>query len=156
MMLQVSPNLWSCMPTAFAMAFGQTVSTVIKCLKHDGSEILWPKNPEPYNRRGFHVQEFVDLGVCNNFAVLVIESKCMLHSMNENDARQVYSLLTTNDYLKRYNGVLLGIINGSYHAAYLHDRKVYDPNGTIYDFDPLDWTIHIFCPVIKLEAGIKS
>ena len=42
MILQRSPNAWSCMPTAFAMAVNAPVEDLILSIGHDGSEKTWP------------------------------------------------------------------------------------------------------------------
>lgn len=73
MLPQKSPNKWSCLPTAAAMALEIEVSTVIGWIGHDGSEITHAGMPEPLNRRGFHPQELIEMCLCDNIAVTPID-----------------------------------------------------------------------------------
>lgn len=75
MIQQEQPNAWSCLPTAFAMAMGVNINTFIAELGHDGSEIVpaWRDNPEPYNRKGFHIQEMIRKAFELDFFVIQIQ-----------------------------------------------------------------------------------
>ena len=60
MQLQKQPNKWSCLPTSFAIVLNCPVQEIFDYLGHDGSEIIWPENKDPFNRRAFHIQEMID------------------------------------------------------------------------------------------------
>lgn len=53
------PNQWSCFPTALAIITGHPVKYIIDLIGHDGSEIIYPNMPEPFNRRAFVDDEIV-------------------------------------------------------------------------------------------------
>jgi hypothetical protein len=61
MHLEVKPNRWDCLATSFAMALNITTDEFHRLAGHDGSEILFPLRPEPQCRRGFHIQEAVNV-----------------------------------------------------------------------------------------------
>lgn len=54
------PTPWSCLPAATAVVVGCKVEEIFSYLGHDGSEIWFPLEAEPYNHRCFHVQEIAD------------------------------------------------------------------------------------------------
>lgn len=73
MLVQKSPNRWSCLPTAVAIALNVTVESVISWVGHDGSEITHAGLPEPMNRRGFHQQEMIEMCLMDGLAVTQID-----------------------------------------------------------------------------------
>jgi len=147
--MQYQPDVWSCVATAFSMCFDVPVRKLIGMVGHDGSEILWPRIPEPHNRRGFHLQEMVDVGFLLGFAVLIIESEITLYSNDPIDIRNVKSRLSISDYLEKCEGVILGVWpNGLRHAVAYSRGVCFDPSGDIYELTD-DVTIRVFCPVLK-------
>ena len=149
MKLQTSPNRWSCIPTSFAMCFDLPVVQLIKRLGHDGSKIVRPLELEPNRRIGFHVQEMIDLGVIFGYGVLVIESDPVLVGADGTE-HEVIGIVSVFKYMTMFPGVILGTINNRRHAAAYDTRTVYDPNGTVYTFDPAVFQVEAYCPVIKL------
>jgi hypothetical protein len=130
------------------MAFDVPVARIISLVGHDGSEIAWPELKEPYNRRGFHLQEMTEVGLTLGFAVLIIESEMLLVSSDPDKPKMLKSLKPVIDYLD-FSGVILGVWpNGSYHAIYYSNGICYDPDGHTYPYNH-DVRIEIFCPVLK-------
>lgn len=130
------PNQWSCLTTAFAMALESTVPIMHKFLGHDGSEIWWPDNPEPYNRRGFHIQEIVHVAWLLGYNVTTFQARPVSGSaycFKTHDVLIRPGLLV--GALQSCDGVLVGEINGKHHAVAWHDGKVYDPNGYVYSIE---------------------
>ncbi|KKK91516.1 hypothetical protein LCGC14_2712140, partial [marine sediment metagenome] len=132
MEIQVQPNKWSCLPTAFAIAMGEPVEEIIKQVGHDGSDILFPTYKEPYCRRSFHPQELIDICLLKNFAVVQIEkspvviAKNITHSVPMNTRR-------IGSYLLNYTGVLIGEgQTGTPHAVAWNGKRILDPNGIEY------------------------
>jgi len=60
-LIQKSPNRWSCLPTSFAMAADIPLSELLAEIGHDGSEIVDPGKPDPLCRRCFHPEEIKDV-----------------------------------------------------------------------------------------------
>ena len=136
MRLQTSPNLWSCLPTAFAMAIGCPVEHLIESIGHDGSEITWPNLDEPMCRRGFHIQEII--AVLTGLAVTPIERSPRI-------APNLTATPVTidNEYLFQSvahmtRGVLTGRTPKCGHAVAYDHGAVCDPRGIInpHDFTP--------------------
>jgi hypothetical protein len=114
------------------MAIDVPVNEFISTLNHDGSEILYPEDAEPYRRRGFHIQEMIDVCMLQNIAVVGIEKNPVSELQSG-----VYTLPVDKNrfeyYLVNYSGVLVGTgVRGTPHAVAWGRSKVYDPNGTVY------------------------
>lgn len=134
MNLQLSPNNWSCLATSFAMILGLPVSKVIEMVGHDGSEIVFPDQPEPSCRRSFHIQELID--VCMSMLVTVTEIQRVPCMGPRND--EEFLVLEDDDrffrYVRAHSGVLCGLTReGGYHAVAWDGEKIYDPKGFICD-----------------------
>lgn len=149
--LQYQPNLWSCLPTAFAMCFGIEVERLMSYVGHDGSEIIWPELLEPYCRRGYHIQEMVEVGLMRDYTVLAIETAPVLVIETEPHLKPVTVelLKPIKYYLKKFDGVILGVWpNGNRHSVAYSKGMCYDPNNSVYALSD-DVRINLFCPVLK-------
>jgi hypothetical protein len=137
---QRSPNRWSCLPTAFAMALYTSVHEVIAKAGHDGSEIAWPQFPEPLCRRGFHIQEMIFIAWRHySRTVTPFEALPMLRSC-DGDPIDVPSLPEPHwrmpEVMANASGVVTGTtINGQPHAVAWDGEIILDPNGTTYSID---------------------
>lgn len=131
-MLQIKPNRWSCLPTAFAIALQRPVAELIKRIGHDGSEILWPDLPEPRCRRGFHTQELVSVAWNLGFSCTAIECCPSLTPDGKRLARVEFSASRVDEFLKSTSGVVTGAGKRCHHAVAYHHGCIYDPDGKIY------------------------
>ncbi len=154
MKIQKQPNMWSCLPTAFAMVLDIPVNQVIQEIGHDGSEITWPELIEPFKRRSFHLQEMSKVCLSKNLNITVIESKIERRVMlpiynkgflqemskdypSENVGCDCFAFkeeddsIFLNQCLLKYNGV---IISGGLHAAAwsASEQLVYNPSGEVH------------------------
>jgi len=68
-----TPNSWSCLPTAFAIALEVPLEAVLAIVGHDGSEERFKSLPDPQRRRGFHQQEMVKMCLEDGIAATPIE-----------------------------------------------------------------------------------
>lgn len=147
MKLQLQPNDWSCLVTAFSMATDIDFNTFIEHIGHDGSEIIYPDLGEPFWRRSFHEQEVINVALLHGLSVTRIDRKPQsyvdeTHSFN---LPNVY----LKDYLEKYTGVLVGIgSKNTPHAVAWDGYNVIDPNGTIYKIANFRiWTFYIICKI---------
>ena len=134
MLMQKSPNGWSCLATAFAIGLNIRVEELIRMVGHDGSEIINDLD-EPYCRRSFHPQEISV--VCLNHRIAVIPMERNPVSVVPKDG-SVYEIQWNPipELIHNHDGVIVGTWpNSKSHAAYLYDKIVYDPNGTTYPLD---------------------
>lgn len=151
MLLQSSPNWWSCLPTAFAACFGIPVRDLIKELGHDGSEMLFPEDPEPFCRRGFHIQEFIKPCLMRGLAPVFIEAQPSIESKK----REVKPLTTENVanlslYMHKYNGIVIGMKpNNHEHALAWNMECFYNSDGKSYQ----DYDIDIVMFIALLNIG---
>jgi hypothetical protein len=138
--LQRSPNGWSCLPTSFAMVLDLPVGRIIELLGHDGSEIVWPGEAEPYCRRSFHIQELVYLSWVLGYTVTEFEALPL--SKGQPDAEPaalqmpVSAEVRMSSVMRGQLGVLAGRArSGMRHAVAWDGFDCYDPNGTTYGID---------------------
>ena len=141
--IQMQPNRWSCLPTAFAMALDISVKEVIDIIGHDGSEIIFPQFKEPACRRSFHIQEMIDVCMLRDVAVIQIEVD-PVSCVKENSFYKVPVSDTRLDYyLSLYTGVFVGVGSmNTPHAVAWSGRQIFDPNGTVYYLS--DFKVEVF------------
>lgn len=157
MQIQRTPNRWSCVPTAFAMALGLPVEQVIKRCGHDGSEILFPGLPEPQCRQGFHLQEMVDVCLALRHICIPIEKEPLIIA-DEQHIVHLFKGPIERDERLRHNmrlcwGVCTGEINGNTHACAWdgYVNILYDPTGFIYPAEKMSIdTFWIVAPFSEL------
>lgn len=73
MVLMKQTQPWLCSVTALAMAMDIIPEQLMREMRHDGSEIWWPENPEPTCRRGYHIQELIDVALLHRVALIEIQ-----------------------------------------------------------------------------------
>ena len=134
MILQKQPNRWSCLVTAFAMALDTPLDELIRLLGHDGSEIIFPNNNDPHNRRSFHPQEILDVAeeyYCKTFIVYeatptISDGKIEIPIDMPKD--RMY------DIMDGEIGVIQGFNpNGNYHAIAWDGYNIFNPGNGNYN-----------------------
>lgn len=138
MKLQLQPNRWSCLPTAFAMILDRDVQDIFDFLGHDGSEILWEDLDEPLCRRSFHIQEMLVYAERQHNAHFIEIEDPPIIAVDEDHV----AVIQRNDldyYLRNHIGVLCGEINEHRHAVAWYNNIVYDPSSALtYDRYAMD------------------
>lgn len=130
-------NNWSCLPKAFARALNISFDEFVKLVGHDGSEIIWPDQPEPRCRRGFTIQECIIATLELGYAVTPIAISCNHASSLTDDfpLRIDYSLAFTYTILKSV-GVITGETKkGQGHAVAYRYGHIFDIVEYIYSFE---------------------
>lgn len=160
MQLQKSPNRWSCLPTALAMTLSVDLSELIDLIGHDGSEILWPDQPEPLKRRGFHIEELQYVAVSYGFLLVPFSPRLLYNPKGDPDIF-VLDMDFTGKFkiaLDSYDGILLGEYKTTKNAHAIAwcsmEGTVYDPSGhtsKLNDFEP-----ECFYAAIRFEFGSSS
>jgi hypothetical protein len=137
MHLQRQPNHWSCVPTAFAMALNVRVSEFIAHIGHDGSQIIWPTLKEPHCRRGFHVQECIDIAFRAGFSVTPIEAIPSHAPAEPVPAFEIVCGGSEKTALERFARIVLhhrGVLTGYSHAVAFDHGVICDPCGHVYHY----------------------
>jgi hypothetical protein len=122
------------------MAIGIPVGEFICRIGHDGSASAFPTEPEPACRRGFHVQECIDVALSLGYAVTPIElfprhapslSVAPLEILfgNEQGNRDRFARLINSG-----RGVITGHGRQCCHAVAYDRGMVHDPNGLVYRY----------------------
>lgn len=137
MELQVQPNKWSCLPTAFAIVLDVPVATIFDWLGHTGDRIAWKHLDEPSCRRSFHPQEMFAFAFHRGYAVVTVEKE---PDIKPNDFTKPCSIKSFWDlFFKDSVGVLVGTAqSGRRHAVAWDGSVILDPNGTRYDLNQFD------------------
>lgn len=146
MNIQINPNAWSCLPTAFAMALDLATHDFIRLIGHDG-------RAEPYKlpglKAGFHEQECIEAAQSLGYACTPVEIlPCITPNADGSETRCIYfgdedgNWARFLHHLHEADGVITGVYTGGVqlrgHAvAWSHlERMIYDPKGgRTYDLD---------------------
>ena len=133
MQLQRKPNRWTCLPVSFAMVLDIPVQDIFNELGHNGSRILWPDLPEPMCRRGFHIQELIEIALRHGFAVTPFELSPVLQCEDKEycfDERwTAFATVVANS-----TGVLTGSGVRTHHAVAYALGQIFDPDNGVYDY----------------------
>jgi hypothetical protein len=141
MKLQKQPNLWSCLPTSFAMAMNMEVEKLIQLIGHDGSEILFPDLEDPNGRKNFSPHEIILVALKLKYYVTSIPQEGILVYASNDDLihheelyklseEDLFTIMSTN------SGVLTGEnYHGRRHAVAWDGHMIHDPNGYKYTRD---------------------
>ena len=124
MKLQVQPNRWSCLPTAFAIITGVLVDELIQHIGHDGSYVAWPKLEPPYCYRAWHIQEIVLACYGLNYAVIPIDRYGLSSPMIDQDELQIDFNSSFSYCLANYQGV---VQTTNSHALAFKNNHLYNP-----------------------------
>lgn len=144
MLIVEQPNIWSCLPAAFATATGIPLETLLEKIGHDGSEIMFPDLKDPLRRRAFHTQELVrvlfDLGWI--VATFEFESLAIIDEQHIYTVKYPNKEILIKKILFNSFGVICAIVKstGKHHAVAWDGKQCYDPTGFIYPlskYDPL-------------------
>ena len=124
----LEPTPWSCLVQAWSKIIGWPYWSLIKAIGHDGSEIIWPEEPEPYNRRAFHPQELIYLGDRMGFVTTTFEPQPVLIS-----GQKPLSILSLHSAFEKIinasDGVFTGYrLDGARHAIAWKNLEVLDCN----------------------------
>lgn len=152
MKLQASPNWWSCLPTAFAIALDTPVRQLFAEIGHDGSELVFPQLEEPYSRRAFSPQELIDPCLRRGYCPLLVEAVPIYGDFEKGQLMEVSFPELYGDrlarYMLRFIGVLTGEKDNNPHAVAWDRTSCYDPNGLIYSSK--DFSIREFWALVPI------
>ena len=152
MKTQVTPNRWSCLPTAFAIALDVRAGMLIKWLGHDGSRVVRPELAAPECYLGFHIQELIGYAWYMGHATTPFEANPRstvggephrIEFANGNDTRILTALYANL-------GVLTGqsVATGSHHAVAWDGERIYNPTGEVQGLE--DFAINTFWLLSRL------
>ncbi len=137
----LEPQLWSCLPQSVATAMEIPFKTLIEKIGHDGSEFVY--NDKTF-RRGFHIQECIDVATELGISFVPIE----LHYALTPNGLETYVIGSKEAQGRRFKQYLDTTSNGFFEgmsldtrchpighaAAWVHGRVV-DPRGVNYNFE---------------------
>jgi hypothetical protein len=131
MEMQLQPNAWSCLPTAFGMALDVPCKTIWDMCGHDGSEIIDEGLEDPFRRRGFHIQEMITCALALIVYPVELQVKPVIQYPNHEEELDYAEYI--NHMLKQRPGVLVGLTEqGTRHAVAWDTKMIFDPRGQKY------------------------
>lgn len=140
MKLQIKPNPWSCIGTAFAVVLDIPVADLFGIIGHDGSQIAFPALPDPIARRGFHIQECIAVCLKLGYAITPVELFPVIRGTPPADQNVV--VLFGDDEsanwqrfeqtIQSSTGILEGVGRRSLHAVAYDRGTLFDPDGDQY------------------------
>ena len=127
------------------MVLDVTAEYMIDMIGHDGSDIWWPKLPEPYNRRAFHIQEIIDCfeEVGRSLTPVDVwptskpefQEAGLIPIARELNFKLPHEM-RIREYLSKREGILIGRTSQNKPHAVAWDRHhIHDPMGRSYDLD---------------------
>lgn len=142
----LTTNRWSCLPVAFINAMRildensvpASIDELIDFVGHDGSEILWPEEQAPNNRKGFADQEVIDYVWTKGFAVTQILALPYMACASEPENR--YMVFDPDRAIRRIGGYLdsnVGVVCGKlvhshiFHASAWTGKQLVEKNLTL-------------------------
>lgn len=143
----VKRERWQCFPTALAMLIGTlTPDAVMDLIGHDGSEITHAGLPEPLKRRGFHIQEIIDIALLLGYSMTEIQHSPQLVSVplkSTMEQAPPIQIKKSDDASLRFKchvdtsrGILSTRTRITSHAWAYEDGTIYDPDG---DHPPMQY-----------------
>ena len=135
---------WSCLAESAAMALGISYEELIEAVGHNGSTIIFPELPDPGCRRGFHMQEIIDVAIKKGFAVTPIEPL----PCSTPDGLRVYTVGFTverfQNHLAEGAGIVTGMKRKWRHAVFWNRGVHFDPATGKFSFENLNMNIDCF------------
>ena len=147
MKLITGTNDYCCMATAAAMLLDITLEEVFDRVGHDGSDRFF----ECGARRGFHMQEIMDL--CEEEDCFLSPLELAPSLMLGKDADFIWK---PERFCKRFmdkttgKGILMGVTDKVGHSVAMENQKVYDPKGKTWNL--ADASANDFHPVTFWRA----
>ena len=126
MRIQIQPNRWSCLPTAFAIVCDMHVEELIRKIGHDGSSIKY-KDDRP--QIGFNIQEIIQT-LCDRFHITEV---CEL-DLNYNTTNTLNINRKIKELMETRSGVIAVEQPGNFDHVLAWDhnsKKVIDPKGKV-------------------------
>ncbi len=139
-------NNLDCILAAAAMVMGIDLVELKKIIGHDGHEIIFPNAPEPYCRRGFHIQEIIDQAFLGGWSVMYIQRQFGLDPFIGDDPSFFIEVSNKRmaTYLKKFPGIIGGRSVDKSHAVAWDGKMIYDPGGRIYSLIEFNYDIQEF------------
>lgn len=145
----IKPNQWSCLATSFAMVLGITTERFYELAGHDGGEKIWPDIPDPFCRRGFHINEAVaianDLGFTATplelFPMIRVAPYAPYHGVEQVPVFYAPERNEEGNW-RRFGSIIntrIGVVEcqtrgGNWHAVAFNASTIFDPDGRQFPY----------------------
>ena len=154
MNLQNNHAPWGCLLASAAMVLDINREKLIEIIGHDGGEIVFPDQPEPMKRQGFHIQEIIDIAYDMCYEVTAIE----VMPSSTSDGKNNFDIEIADHHerlmchMRGNPGIITGRSRKMHHAVAWDGYKVYDPVGKIYPFNDIKMGIQVYYRFTKIKS----
>ena len=120
------------------MALDIPVQTLFELVGHDGSEIIFPAEVEPKNRRGVHHSEAIAIALDRGIACTPLQPSAKTPNPSDPSSSFLIPLPTTFDRALRHSyGVLCCQGRRTHHTVAFNQGTIFDPSGHTYPYGAL-------------------
>ena len=137
-----------CLIYATAMLLDTTPDNITESIGHDGSAIWWPELKSPWNQRGIHMQEILDVVESVGSTLVCYQLMPCSVPIDGGTQKTIYEPDTASHRFSLILGGSVGILLTDRHACAWDGSKVYDPNGKIADIS--EYRIKEFWRLIRI------
>lgn len=156
MKLQHQTSLWGCTVGAAAMLFDIPIKEMLLRVGHDGSAIIHKDIRSPGNRKGFHIQEIISIGLDLGFGLVPIEAAPVQTATGMDFFDVKIRGYASNERrlqlnMKGHPGLIMGKLSAFWHCVAWDGKSVFDPRGTVYSLDDCKIRIQTFWRLVKCK-----
>lgn len=131
----------NCLAVAFARAIGITYHELIRAIGHNGEEKVYINSKE--SRRGFHIQELIDVAMAYDRTVTEIQLVPILISSDGEEFKIKVNENRFMSYINMFRGVIAGSSPRGRHAVYWDTSGIID-GSMAYPLKDFKYDIDVF------------
>lgn len=127
-----------CVLCAFASVLRVSRDEMIEALGTDGTEIILPEAPHPFDKKGILIEEIIRYGAENNLTLTPIDPHTRIESeYGDYDCGSLEEAEFVRRYMQGREGIAFGTgKTGNPHCVAWDGEEYHDPNG--YKYQALD------------------
>lgn len=147
-----------CLLNAVSWLLDYPKEKLIEELGHDGKAIIFPSCPEPLNRRGYVIDEFIDWFMRKGIAAVCVTPDVWIQEGND-PPFQVFGPEGAEKRLAfymQYPGIIIGktSIVENMHAVAWTGKRAYEA-GRFYESHELPLTVDQFYPLLRIKSPLE-
>lgn len=119
-----------CLLYSAAMVLDESPAILEKEIGHDGSEVWWPEKPQPFCRRGIHIQEILDCFIRRGKGLIPVDLMPASAPVG-GKPKAIWDVEKAIIRFKTYISGREAILITASHAIAWDGSKVFDPNGRV-------------------------
>lgn len=142
---------WGCVINSFAYAADIPIQDLLDKVGHDGSQVVFPTLPEPFNRRGFSVGELTRVLLQHyDMAVVTLNRQDYVYNSMSDYPYMVPNSNLIEDYVQcaKYT------VSNDRHMCGVRYGTLYDSRGICTKLDEFNWdTLYLILSLDELRIS---